>query len=293
MLTNSMDMSEIDRPANLDVYSSRDVVAYYAGLSYLTSCERLLFENYLKPGMAILDLGVGGGRTAPYLSGLTSRYIGLDYAEDMIKVCRTKFPGLQFAVADASDLSSFGHGSFDAVVFSFNGVDYLAPDQKRHQCLQECFRVLKPGGVFIFSTHNPRALFVDWRWDRERVRGLASKVSGGRTLLFYPALVALTGGRIALALVRTAQKSAPRAAQRLPTRAFWRGEGYLVDPTHGGLLTHSAVPSRVIAELANFQFKLLSTLPEDYPQPSRQYGTRWFYYAFAKTETSGKVAESR
>ena len=285
-------MSEIDDPANLGVYNSSEVVAYYAGLSYLTTCERLLFETYLKPRMAILDLGVGGGRTSPYLSGLASRYVGLDYAEDMIKACRVKFPHLQFAVADASDLSSFADGSFDAVVFSFNGLDYLAPDQKRRQCLQECCRVLKAGGVFIFSTHNPRALFVDWRWDRERLRALASKLSGGRKLLFCPALVALTGGRIALALLRTAQKSAPRAAQRLPTKAFWRGEGYLVDPTHGGLLTHSAVPSRVIAELTDFQFELLHKLPEDYPQPSRPYGTRWFYYAFAKTKASGHVTES-
>ena len=39
------------------------------------------------------------------------------------------FPGLQFEAADAADLSLFADASFDAVVFSFNGIDYLAPNE--------------------------------------------------------------------------------------------------------------------------------------------------------------------
>lgn len=136
-------------PANLAIYQDSEVVAHYAGLEYLTACERLLFDTYLKPGMTILDLGVGGGRTTPYLSKLASFYVGIDYSEEMVQVCRGKYPSLQFEVADAADLSRFADETFDAIVFSFNGIDYLAPDDKRHDCLRECHRVLKPGGVFI------------------------------------------------------------------------------------------------------------------------------------------------
>jgi len=32
--------------------------------------------------------------------------------------------------------------------------------------------------------------------------------------------------------------SARRVVARLPRRAFWRGDGFLLDPVHGGLLTH-------------------------------------------------------
>jgi hypothetical protein len=47
---------------NLKVYNASEIAEYYAALEYLTPCERLLFDAYLRPGMSILDLGVGGGR---------------------------------------------------------------------------------------------------------------------------------------------------------------------------------------------------------------------------------------
>jgi len=72
-------------------------------LDYLTTCEQVLFENYLHSGMSIMDLGVGGGRTTPYLSSIASCYVGADYSEEMIRVCRSKFPHLRFNVADAAD----------------------------------------------------------------------------------------------------------------------------------------------------------------------------------------------
>jgi SAM-dependent methyltransferase len=198
----------------------------------------------------------------------------------MIRVCRSKFPHLRFNVADASDLSQFPDGSFDAVVFSFNGPDHLAPDEKRENCLRECHRVLKAGGVYIFSSHNPRSLFIGWEWDRERLRRLAGRVVKNEGVLFDLTLAALIGGRIILSVARSLAKALPRARRRLPTAAFWRGEGYIPDSTHGGLLLHHAIPAKVVAELNQFDFKLLEVQPEDYP--GYQYSTRWYYYAFSK-----------
>jgi cyclopropane fatty-acyl-phospholipid synthase-like methyltransferase len=84
------------KAANLQVYRDPEVVSHYAALDYLTPCERLLFERYIKPGMKILDIGVGGGRTTPYLSGKASCYVGVDYSAEMITTCRNKFPRLEF-----------------------------------------------------------------------------------------------------------------------------------------------------------------------------------------------------
>ena len=53
----------------------------------------------------------------------------------MIRACRSKFPHLRFNVADASDLSQFADASFDSVVFSFNGLDCLAPHGNVAQAL--------------------------------------------------------------------------------------------------------------------------------------------------------------
>ena len=270
--------------ANLQNYSAPEVVAHFARLNYVTPCERFLFDTYLRKGTAILDLGVGGGRTTPYLSEIAGRYVGVDYSEEMIRACRDKFNSvlLQFEVADASDLSCFAAASFDSIVFSFNGLDYLAPDEKREECLRECRRLLHPGGVLIFSSHNPRSLFLDLQWDRDRLRRLASRVSQKGTFLFNLTLGMLTCGRVALAVMRSFAKAIPRAGRRLPTKAFWKGEGFLMDPADGGLLTHGAIPARVIAELAKFNFRSLEVVPEDHPGRGHLYSTRWYYYAFCR-----------
>ena len=277
-------MSSVEHQTpNLGVYRSAETVAHYAGLSYLTSAERLLFETHLKTGFAVLDLGVGGGRTTSYLSSIASDYIGVDYSEEMIRACRMKYPRFRFEVADAADLSRFANEFFDAIVFSFNGIDYLVPDENRQQCIRECFRVLKPGGTFIFSCHNPRSLVVGWNWDWNRLRIMANEIAGRRRFITAFVLAGLSIAKFGLALFRVGVQSIPRAMQRIATRTFWRGEGYQFDSTHGGLWTHCSVPKRVIAELNRFQFQLVQVLPEDHPRTSRSWRARWYYYAFSKS----------
>lgn len=274
-------MSASDQAAHLKLYSTPEIVAQWAKMDALTACEQRVFDTHLHPGMSILDLGVGAGRTTPYLSAMAARYVGVDYSAEMIQACRGKFPHLQFHVADASDLSQFADASFEAVVFSFNGLDCLAPYEKREKCLRECHRVLKPGGIYIFSTHNPRSLFLDWHWDRDRLRRLASRVAR-RGVMFDLALAALTSGRVALSVVRSGAKAIPRARRRLPGAAFWRGNGYVVDPSSSGARMYCGIPARVVGELTRIGFRFLQVLPENYPERTYEYSTRWYYYAFAK-----------
>jgi hypothetical protein len=103
------------RNPNLAVYNSHEVAGHYAALNYLSACAQAPFGEYLRAGMDILDLGVGGGRTT-------------------VEACRAKNPKLEFHGAAA--LSIFANGSFAAVVFAFNGIDYVVPDENREKCLQ-------------------------------------------------------------------------------------------------------------------------------------------------------------
>src|ERR1700685_987883 len=143
----------LTQDSNLEAYNSPELTSHYSSLNYLTPCERLLFDQYLTPGMTILDLGVGGGRTTSYLSSVAGRYVGADYAPEMINICQKKFPDLEFEAADAADLSIFPESTFDAVVMAFNGIDCIFPDGSRYQAFREIHRILKPKGVLIFSSH--------------------------------------------------------------------------------------------------------------------------------------------
>ena len=278
-------MTAARHSANLGVYSAPDVVDHYAGLDYLTAAEQLLFETYIKPGTSVLDLGVGGGRTTPYLSAVAATYVGLDYSEEMIRACRSKFPKLHFAVQDAADLSMFADESFDSIIFSFNGIDYLLPSEKRQRCLRECYRALKPGGTLIFSCHNPRSIVLGLDWDWNRLRMKALKITGdGRTRHFQVVLASLACAKVGITVYRAILQSIPRAVLRLSTKIYWQGEGYSFDPAHGGLWTHQATPRRVMEELSNLRFKFLQVLPEDHPRRPRSWRTRWYYYAFSKAE---------
>ena len=205
--------------------------------------------------MAILDLGVGGGRTTPYLSQKAARYVGVDYSEEMVQSCRRKFPELEFQVCDASDLSGFSDSSFDAIVIAFNGLDCVSPAERRRQCLRECARVLRAGGVLIFSSHNPRSIVVRPAWDRERLRAFARKLVSEQSIFFPATLWSLTGAKGLHSVLRAVVESAGRVLRRVPKPAFWRGEGYLFDFAHGGWMTHCWIPARVCEELARFDFR--------------------------------------
>ncbi len=249
------------RDFNLQMFNDPAVVAYYDRQNCLHESERHLFEMYLKEGMAILDLGVGAGRTTPYLSGIAARYVGLDYSDAMIAKCRSKFPTLSFVGGDASDMSVFPDGSFEAVVFSFNGIDYLPNDEARAKCLEECARVLRPGGVFILSSHNARYLFF------------APLLNGARPLKKL--------WRLIYAVVQTVRNSPPR----ITSKAFWRGVGYLRDPlSGGGLITRVSTQERLTAELRRSRFTVARIVGAHYPQVRPTVAEPWYYYACVKDD---------
>jgi SAM-dependent methyltransferase len=205
----------------------------------------------------------------------------------MIRACRRKHPELEFIEAEASDFGFLEPASFDVVVIAFNGLDYVIPDEKRALCLKECHRVLKTGGIFLFSSHNPRSIFVRPSWNRQRVRMTAQTFAKPDSVVSKVAVFVLNLGAGGRAFLRAAWGSLKRVLTRIPTRAFWRGKGYLRDSAHGGLITHCSVPGKVVAELQHQRFHLLKVLGDDHPRVSRTCITDWYYYVFSKSEAAG------
>ena len=71
----------------------------------------------------------------------------------MTRYCEQLYPGVKFATVDARSMKEYRDGQFAFVIFSFNGIDSVPPED-RLAILKECHRVLRPGGLFAFSTHN-------------------------------------------------------------------------------------------------------------------------------------------
>lgn len=142
-------------PENRLAFEREDVVKFYKNAEELLPAERVLFDRLEREltGKRILDLGVGGGRTTRYLSRITDDYTGIDYVLEFVEVLKTKFPNLRFACADARTLAGLDDASYDFVLFSYNGLDCV-DDKGRRQVISAVRRVLRPGGLFMFSTHN-------------------------------------------------------------------------------------------------------------------------------------------
>jgi ubiquinone/menaquinone biosynthesis C-methylase UbiE len=141
---------------NQKTYTTNSIVQHYKNLNQLQPAEQILLNLPQLAQLKMLDLGVGAGRTTKHFQPKVTQYIGIDNAPEMIAACRRRFPHLPpetFDTCDARDLSRYRDNSFDLLLFSFNGIDYVSEDD-RHLILQELHRIGKPGSILFFSSHN-------------------------------------------------------------------------------------------------------------------------------------------
>lgn len=136
---------------NIDFFSSE--AKTYEQDYWRTDEEHITTTWFTAPGASILVLGCGAGRTIPYLHKHHLIITAVDISPEMVSRAMKRFSSLcqEIAVMDATRLR-YNDGSFDYVFFPFHGIDNLQPDKKA--VLKEAARVLKPDGIFIFSSHN-------------------------------------------------------------------------------------------------------------------------------------------
>ena len=128
------------------------------------------YENYLGPLLfepsalqfisflgtanaeSVLETSCGTGRLTRHLRSYfpeTTRIIASDISPDMLEIAKENMKGssVDFQIANAQALP-FPHASFDLVLNQY-GFMFLPDKQKG---FDEAYRVLKPGGRFIFAT---------------------------------------------------------------------------------------------------------------------------------------------
>lgn len=154
MSSDAEGRDEFDR--NVESFSADGVVDHYVRRTEkgLFEKERRAIDRYFtESGARVLDVGCGTGRTTKPLHDRGFDVTGIDVSAGMIRAGQELFPEIDFRVDDATDLE-FDDETFDYVLFAHNGIDYVHPESDRLRTLRELRRVLRPGGVIVFSTHN-------------------------------------------------------------------------------------------------------------------------------------------
>jgi SAM-dependent methyltransferase len=100
---------------------------------------------------ALLDWGCGCGRVLRHWADLPrTRIVGCDITPKMVEWCNEHLAFAEAAVNKLSPPLPYDEAAFD-LVYAFSVMTHLSEDLQ-HAWVQECRRVLKPGGYLLFST---------------------------------------------------------------------------------------------------------------------------------------------
>ena len=97
----------------------------------------------------LLDIGAADGIGLPFLKPLAERMLSVNYYEEHTQEFRAAHPSDPVMTADVRSLPLDDH-AYDVVV-SFETLHLLPGWGDREQAVHEIHRVLRPGGLFVFS----------------------------------------------------------------------------------------------------------------------------------------------
>ncbi len=165
-------MSKIDTVFTKNAYNNF-VDEYYEAVTKvgLWQSELAVIKQYFDNlDGKLLDMGCGVGRTTfnLYELGYHNLY-PVDLSNKMIEKANLMQQQIKFEVGNCTDLS-YDDCSFDYALFSFNGLMQIPQATNRKLALNELYRVLKPNGILIFTTHDrsfgTNAYLDAWREER-------------------------------------------------------------------------------------------------------------------------------
>ncbi len=152
---------------------------------YINGVKYDLFHIYLdKPAMhgllpklegkEVLCIGCGSGRECDYIKRRgASEVVGIDLSEEMIKHAKENYKGIEFRVM-SMDRMSFPGRKFD-VIYADMSVHYA---KSMRVLARSVSSLLKPKGLFIFSTSHPISDAMAREPKKGNVNGQHSKFLG-------------------------------------------------------------------------------------------------------------------
>ena len=98
----------------------------------------------------VWDFGCGPGQTAKYLKNLGVKISGLDLSEKLLEQSKIIHPDIHFQKGNILELE-FENNSISGIVSFYSIVHFT--EKQVNTAFSEIFRVLKPGGIFLFTYH--------------------------------------------------------------------------------------------------------------------------------------------
>lgn len=144
---------------------SRDYLtnlAYPHTIEYMKYLDAVLLEQCGDQHLgAVAEICCGHGEALRLLARRIDLGMGLDVSLQMLNAARVELPGenMYFIQGDAT-ATPLQDGVFDNI-FMFGGIHHVSD---RRRLFREVFRLLKPGGRFVWR--EPLSDFFLWRWLR-------------------------------------------------------------------------------------------------------------------------------
>ncbi|HEY0864755.1 MAG TPA: class I SAM-dependent methyltransferase [Lacunisphaera sp.] len=150
-----------------DDYNAINAVLHYTRAAHfvgLWKSELALITRYFPDkSVRLLEAGCGAGRVTVGLWHQGYRNLtGFDFASELLEQAQNLaqeqgIAGLTFLQADATQLETchlLNDKLFDGVLFLFNGLMQIPGRENRRAALRGLHRLCRPGGHFIFTTHD-------------------------------------------------------------------------------------------------------------------------------------------
>ncbi len=120
-------------------------------------------------GKDLVELGCGGGQNSVAFAKSGAHVIGVDVSERQLahakRIASKEGVDIEFLKADVQHLAVIPSGSQD-IAFSAYALQYV---RDLRECFNEVYRILKSGGIFVFSLDHPFHWCFSQRMSKLRV----------------------------------------------------------------------------------------------------------------------------
>jgi len=153
----------------------------------------------------VLEVGCGEGRGVSLLMEKASSFTAVDKIEEALKILRERFPQGKFVSMNIPPLGGLTDNTYDCVV-SFQVIEHIQNDTLY---LKEIHRVLKPGGIALFTTPNRKLSLSRNPWHiREYLAAELKQLAQG--IFSHVDMKGITGNEKVMAYYEQNKKSVER-----------------------------------------------------------------------------------